>query len=79
MSTGIIRRLDRHGDTKVAEWDTGNPASVALAERVFNVEAARPGSLMARCDAGTDLSGEKITKFDPSAQDIIILGQQEGG
>ena len=34
---------------------------------------------MVRCDPGTDLTGEKITTFDPDAGEILALGRFVGG
>ncbi len=78
MSTGVIRKIDTSGDTVLAEWDTTDEASVARAEDVFNGEA-RNGGLLSRCDAGTDLRGEKITVFDPEAAEILAFGRPVGG
>ncbi len=78
MSTGVIRKIDSSGDTVLAEWDTTDKASVEHAERVFNEEARNKG-LMSRCDAGTDLRGEKITEFDPEAAEILAFGRPVGG
>ena len=77
MSTGIIRSTGSSGDTIVAEWDTADEASVDRARRAFDAQA-RYG-LMVRCDDGTDLTGQKITSFDPGARDILALGAFAGG
>lgn len=77
MSKGVIRKIDSTGDTILAEWDTTDEASVIHAGEVF-AEQARTG-LMVRCDDGTDLSGEKITTFDPAAADILSVGRYAGG
>lgn len=77
MSTGIIRRVDSSGDSVIAEWDTKDAASVDHAREVFDVEVAL--GLMSRCDAGTNLSGEKITSFDPEAGEILAFGRVVGG
>ncbi len=77
MSTGTIRRIDSSGDMVLAEWTTEDDASVARAKAVFDAQA-RTG-LMVRCDPGTDLSGEKITSFDPEAEDILAVGRFAGG
>jgi hypothetical protein len=78
MSTGIIRRVDSSGDTVLAEWETTDKASVKHAEEVFDAEAAKHG-VMSRCDEGTDLTGEKITRFDPEAREILSFGRPVGG
>jgi len=78
MSTGTIRRINSSGDTVLAEWDTDDRASVKAARKIFDKEAQH-GNLMVRCDDGTDLSGQKITEFDPEAGDILVPGRYVGG
>ena len=78
MSTGTIRRVDSSGDTVLAEWDNTDEDSVERARGVFDAES-RGGGLMVRCDDGTDLSGEKVTSFDPEAGDILSVGHFAGG
>ena len=78
MSTGVIRRIGG-GDTKViAEWNAGDDASVAAAREIYD-EEARKGGLMSRCDEGTDMTGEKITAFEPEAREILAFGRPVGG
>lgn len=78
MSTGVIRKAGSSGDQVLAEWDTTDKASVKNAEKIFNAEAANQG-LLSRCDLGTSLTGEKITKFDPEAGEILAFGRIVGG
>lgn len=74
---GIIRRLDSTGDTIVAEWDL-TELSLEKASKMFD-QLVREGALLTRCDEGTDLTGEKITSFDPLADEIQAFGQFAGG
>jgi hypothetical protein len=76
---GIIRRLDRTGDTQLAEWDL-TEESLAEVEEIFatlTADSARP--LIVRSDDGTSLTGRKITAFDPLADEILVFPQFAGG
>jgi len=76
--TGKIRRLDSTGDTLLAEWDVSDTLSTKRANEIFNALVAS-GTLLSRCDEGTDLTGEQIPEFDPQAKDIIAFGPIQGG
>lgn len=76
-SKGIIRQLDSTGDTTVAEWDL-TEVSLEKASAIFD-EMVASGALLSRCDDGTDLTGQQITKFDPLADDIIVHPRHVGG
>jgi hypothetical protein len=76
-SKGIIRTLDSSGDTVVAEWDL-TEISLEEASKVFD-QMVKEGRLLIRCDEGTQLTGEKIAKFDPLADEIQVMQQFVGG
>ena len=71
---GVIRKLNRHGDTPTA-WDTADPATIAEAERIFAAELDNGNTAYARRD-GTDTV---TRKFDPEAEEIVIVSPLQGG
>lgn len=76
-SKGTIRKMDSTGDTLLAEWDL-TEISLEKASAVFD-EMVASGALLSRCDEGTSLTGQQITKFDPLADDIIVHPRHVGG
>ena len=74
---GKIRKLDSTGDTLLAEWDL-TEISLEKASEVFDQMVAS-GALLSRCDEGTDLTGQQVTRFDPLADDIIVHPRHVGG
>ncbi len=71
-----LRILGPSGDTAVA-WDVDNEAAVAEAERVFNEHRAK-GYQSYQIDTPS-LPGERIEKFNPEANEILLFGQVVGG
>ena len=78
MGTGVLRRVGDGTNEVIAEWTAGDDASVAAAREVYDMEAQK-GGLMSRCDTGTDMTGEKITAFDPDAEEILAFSRPVGG
>lgn len=74
---GIIRKLDSTGDTLLAEWDL-TEISLEKARAIFD-QMVQEGNLLVRCDEGTNLTGEKIEKFDPMADEIQVIAPFVGG
>ncbi len=78
MATGVLRRIGDGENAVIAEWTAGDDASVARAREIYDEEAAR-GRLMSRCDDSTGMVGEKITAFDPLAEEILAFSRPVGG
>jgi hypothetical protein len=80
---GTLRVLTKRGDDKVA-WDTekvavGDPEAVAAvkeAERIFADERAR-GATAFRVAPGDPAT--RIERFDPDAQEIVMVPRVVGG
>jgi hypothetical protein len=78
-----LRVLSRRGDDTY-HWDpkgvaSGDPdatAAVREAERIFQAERAR-GALAFRVTSGRP--GERIDRFDPQAEQIILVPKLAGG
>jgi len=73
---GVIRRLDETGDTALATWH--DEITAEEANKVFD-QLVKEGNLLFRADEGTDLTGEKIKKFDQEAEQIIVVRNFAGG
>jgi hypothetical protein len=74
---GIMRVLDETGDTVVA-WSLDDPASVTAAEEEFRRQLA--GAVPVARAAGAPGSAARIvTRFDPSAEEIIWTRPVVGG
>lgn len=65
-----------HGHTEVI-WETEEEAAVKEAERVFG-EALSKGGAAFRLSGGIETS-ERITEFDPQAQEIHVTFPVAGG
>lgn len=80
---GVLRVLSHHGDDRV-QWDhqaatVGDLDAVAAvreAERIFAEHRAR-GATAVRVAPGKP--AERIERFDPEAQEIVMLPRVVGG
>lgn len=80
---GMLRVLSRNGDDRLT-WDmaaveTGDleaAAAVREAERIFNEQRAS-GATAVRVTPGQP--AERIAKFDPSAEEIVMVPRVIGG
>jgi len=80
---GVLRVLSHHGDDKLA-WDqtavvTGDPeamAAVREAERIFDEQRQR-GATAVKVNTGRP--AERINKFDPEAEQILMIPRVVGG
>ena len=75
---GLMRILDETGDTTIT-WAVDDPATIAEAERVFDrlvAEAKIPFARPAGSPAG---EAEKISAFDPNAEEIVWVRPVAGG
>jgi hypothetical protein len=80
---GMLRIMSKRGDDRLA-WDeqklqAGDPeatAAVREAERIFAQERAR-GATAFR--VGTGKPTERIDKFDPTAEQIVMIPRVVGG
>lgn len=73
---GVIRRLDRNGDTTLATWH--DEITAAKASEIFD-QLVKNGAFMFRADEGTDLTGVQVKKFDVTAEQIIVVRNFPGG
>jgi formate-dependent nitrite reductase cytochrome c552 subunit len=73
----VIHTLDTTGDTRLM-WDADNEDEVEAAKKMFNDLRAK--HYTAYKATGKDGSkGDIITKFDPSAERIIMVPRMVGG
>ncbi len=80
---GVLRVLSHHGDDKLA-WDhtavvAGDPEAVAAvreAERIFEEQRQR-GATAVKVMPGRP--AERINKFDPEAEQILMIPRVVGG
>ena len=73
MQTGQFRIMGRQGDLGVG-WDASDPASVAAAQERFD-GLLKKGGLAFKVGK----ENEQIRAFDPSAEEIILVGPIAGG
>jgi hypothetical protein len=80
---GMLRVMSRRGDDR-ATWDeqkvlAGDPEAIAAvreAERIFAQERAK-GATAFRVEGGTPV--RRIEKFDPTAEQIVMVPRVVGG
>lgn len=79
---GVLRILSHHGDDRVV-WDqtavdtsTEAQAAVKEAERIF-AEQRQRGATAVKVSPGRP--AERIEKFDPNAQEIVMIPRVVGG
>lgn len=71
--------VDSSGDTVMATWDPELEAEVDSVFATFT-SLQKQGYLLYRPDGGRDsATGEKLTKFDPTAELIVAVRQPVGG
>lgn len=74
--TGSMAIMDRTGDTRLT-WDYKNDDEVAAAKAMFDdliKKGYRAFSVKKDGEAG-----ERIDKFDPKAEKLIMVAQLQGG
>jgi hypothetical protein len=80
---GQLRIMTRHGDA-CAEWDSARAtagdaesrAAVAEAERIFAEQRARGATAFV---VARDRPARVVARFDPEAEQIVIVPQIAGG
>ncbi|HEX6819473.1 MAG TPA: hypothetical protein VF120_13940 [Ktedonobacterales bacterium] len=80
---GVLRVLSHHGDDRLT-WDqravvAGDPEAVAAvkeAERIFEEQRQRGATAV---KVATDRPAERIGKFDPEAEQILMIPRVVGG
>jgi hypothetical protein len=72
----IIHTLDRSGDTKLI-WDRSNADEVAAARKMFDDLRAKQFTAYKTTDGGK--KGDVITRFDETAERIIMVPRMVGG
>lgn len=75
---GVMRILDRTGDTVVA-WAVDDPTTLAAAEAQFARLAAEGKIPFARPAGGTAREAERIRRFDPGLDEIVWVRPVAGG
>ena len=73
---GEMSVLGRDGDTKII-WDSENPDEVEHARKTFEDLTKKGFSAFAVKHMGGQ--GERIAKFDPSKEKMILVPQLRGG
>ena len=75
---GLMSMLTpRHGDLRVM-WDRGNTAEVSTARETFN-RMTREGHIAYRAVGKQGDQGEVMRTFEPDAERIIMVKQNQGG
>lgn len=77
----VMDELKGHVETPFAPPDVTTEEAIRsrkIAEDVFNEVMARPGWTVI-VTAPTELEGEKLTQFDPRAEEAIAFGPFAGG
>jgi hypothetical protein len=75
---GTMRILDRSGDTAVT-WELEDETTVRAAEELFERLKAESKMAFARPPGAPAEEAERITRFDPSAEEIIWVRPIQGG
>jgi hypothetical protein len=75
--TGKIGKIDNTGDTKIM-WDKDNPDEVDAARLQFE-HLTKKGYLAYKAEGNKGEKGEKVTKFDPTAERLILTPPLRGG
>lgn len=76
-ATHTLHELNSNGATSVS-WDPAKPAEVDAARKHF--DSLRASGYLAYSVDGSDQSiGEQIRNFDPTARQIIMSPQLQGG
>ncbi|HKD45109.1 MAG TPA: hypothetical protein VKD24_05585 [Candidatus Angelobacter sp.] len=73
---GVLRRLDRRGDTETA-WDEKDRASLTKALRLFE-EHIKLGGMAYEIEKPRE-PAEVIRHFNPLAKEIILAPRMVGG
>ena len=74
----MMRILDETGDTTIT-WAIDDPATIAEAELLFARLVAEHKIPFARAAGSPASDAEKISAFDPSAEEIIWVRPVAGG
>lgn len=75
---GIMRILDETGDTAIT-WAADDPATIAEAEALFARLVTERKIPFARAAGSPADAAEKISSFDPDAEEIVWVRPIAGG
>lgn len=75
---GLMSTLDADAGDHRIMWDHGNADEVSAARRTFD-DLTGKGYLAYKAEGKAGDRGEVIRKFDPKAERIIFVRQNEGG
>ena len=75
---GTMRILDHSGDSTVT-WDLDDEPAVRAAEELFERLAAESKMAFARPVGAPAEEAERITRFDPTVEEIIWVRPIQGG
>jgi hypothetical protein len=73
----VLRILNSEGDRRLV-WRKGAKDEVREAKKAFNEALAKKGSLAYSVNEDGERS-QKITEFDPDAEEIVIIPMITGG
>lgn len=76
--TGMMAELSERGDTKIL-WNKDNPDEVAAARKTFDDLVTNKRFAAFRVEGKKGKQGERMTKFDPEAERIILVPPMRGG
>ena len=75
---GTMRILDETGDTMVT-WSLDDTQTLERATKLFDAERAKGSLAFSIPPGGRDRDAERITRFDPGADEIVWVRQVAGG
>lgn len=77
VNVGTMSILSTAGDEKVT-WDKNDPESIRVARQKFLEYLGERKGMAFKVDANGG-KGEKMTDFDPSAENILLMPMIVGG
>ncbi len=75
---GTMRILDETGDTMVT-WTLEDTEALERATKVFEAEVTKGSLAFSIPPGGRDRDAERITRFDPGADEIVWVRPVAGG
>jgi hypothetical protein len=75
---GTMRVLDETGDTMVT-WSLEDAEALERASKLFAVELAKGSLAFSIPPGGRDRDAERVTRFDPQADEIVWVRPVAGG
>jgi hypothetical protein len=78
QNMGTMRVLDETGDTMLT-WSLEDTEALERAATVFDTEVAKGSLAFSIPPGGRDRDAERVTRFDPGADEIVWVRPVAGG